>query len=122
MDDPGVQGRLQAHAAAVWIPKRAALDLGRPRHLSEGVDVFGYAKQIKEPLLLIRGDADDRAGTLPMQSEPLYQAHSCTNGQTSYVLLLLEAHGYSARESVGHMQWEIRQWLRTHLGDPKAPR
>ncbi len=83
---------------------------------------FLYANQIKEPVLLIHGDADDRAGTIPMQSERLYQALAGTGGTARYVLLPLEAHGYTARESVGHVQWEMRQWLRTHLGDPKAAR
>ncbi|MCV2368626.1 alpha/beta hydrolase family protein [Roseateles oligotrophus] len=81
---------------------------------------FLYANQIKEPLLLIHGDADDRAGTIPMQSERLYQALAGTGGTARYVLLPLEAHGYNARESVGHVQWEMRQWLKTHLGEPKA--
>ncbi|MBT9491028.1 MAG: S9 family peptidase [Paucibacter sp.] len=83
---------------------------------------FLYANQIKEPLLLVHGDADDRAGTIPMQSERLYQAIAGTGGTSRYVLLPLEAHGYNARESVGHVQWEMRQWLKSHLGDPKAAR
>ncbi|MCV2356038.1 prolyl oligopeptidase family serine peptidase [Paucibacter sp. B2R-40] len=83
---------------------------------------FLYVNQIKEPLLLIHGDVDDRAGTMPMQSERLYQALSGTGGTARYVLLPLEAHGYTARESVGHVQWEMRQWLRAHLGDPKDMR
>ncbi|MEJ6005083.1 prolyl oligopeptidase family serine peptidase [Paucibacter sp. AS339] len=81
-----------------------------------------YAQQIKEPLLLIHGEADNRSGTPAMQSERLFQALAGTGGTVRYVSLPLEAHGYSARESVGQVQWEMRQWLRQHLGDPKAAR
>ncbi|MFY7864860.1 alpha/beta hydrolase family protein [Roseateles sp.] len=81
---------------------------------------FLYANQLKEPLLLIHGEADNRSGTPAMQSERLYQALVGTGGTARYVSLPLEAHGYTARESVGHVQWEMRQWLRHHLGDPKA--
>jgi len=82
---------------------------------------FMYAPQIKEPLLLIHGEADNNVGTQPMQSERLYLALAGTGGTTRYVLLPGEAHGYAARESVGHVQWEMSQWLKTHLGDPRAP-
>jgi dipeptidyl aminopeptidase/acylaminoacyl peptidase len=80
---------------------------------------FLYANQIKEPLLLIHGEADNRSGTPALQSERLYQALVGTGGNVRYVLLPLEAHGYNARESAGHVQWEMRQWLRLHLGEPK---
>src|SRR5512145_2532788 len=35
---------------------------------------FNYADKIKEPILLIHGEADNNAGTHPIQSERLYQA------------------------------------------------
>jgi len=38
------------------------------------------------------------------------------NGATvRYVVLPLEAHGYRARESVGHTQWEMVTWLNRYL-------
>ncbi|MCV2350914.1 alpha/beta hydrolase family protein [Paucibacter sp. Y2R2-4] len=80
---------------------------------------FLYANQIKEPLLLIHGETDNRSGTPALQSERLYQAMVGTGGTVRYVLLPLEAHGYNARESAGHVQWEMRQWLRHYLGEPK---
>lgn len=82
---------------------------------------FLYANQIKEPLLLIHGEADNNSGTFPMQSERLYQALAGNGGTVRYVALPQESHGYAARESVGHVQWEMSQWLRAHLGDPRAP-
>ena len=80
---------------------------------------FLYANQIKEPLLLIHGEADNNSGTFPIQTERLYQALAGNGGTVRYVSLPHEAHGYSARESVGHVQWEMSQWLKTQLGDPR---
>ncbi|MCX2860471.1 prolyl oligopeptidase family serine peptidase [Paucibacter sp. PLA-PC-4] len=82
---------------------------------------FLYANQIKEPLLLIHGEEDSNSGTYPMQSERLYQALAGLGGTVRYVALPHEGHGYTARESVGQVQWEMSQWLKTHLGDPRAP-
>ncbi|XHS79154.1 alpha/beta hydrolase family protein [Burkholderiaceae bacterium UC74_6] len=82
---------------------------------------FLLADRIKEPLLLTHGEADNNAGTFPIQSERLYAALAGTGGTVRYVALPFEAHNYTARESVGHVQWEMARWLRQCLGDPKAP-
>jgi dipeptidyl aminopeptidase/acylaminoacyl peptidase len=37
-------------------------------------------------------------------------------------LLPLEGHQLASREAAGHVQWEISQWLRKHLADPRAGR
>ena len=37
-----------------------------------------------------------------------------------YVLLPFEAHGYTARESAGQVQWEMSQWLKGCVGDPRV--
>ncbi|HEY1090214.1 MAG TPA: prolyl oligopeptidase family serine peptidase, partial [Burkholderiaceae bacterium] len=79
---------------------------------------FLYADQIKEPLLLIHGEADGNSGTYPMQSERLYQALAGLGGTVRYTLLPLEGHAYTARESVGQVQWEMSRWLKAYLGDP----
>lgn len=78
-----------------------------------------YAQQIKEPLLLIHGDADNNSGTTPLQSEQLYHALAGLGGTVRFVSLPYEAHGYAARESLGHTQWEMSHWLKQHLGDPR---
>ncbi len=78
-----------------------------------------YAPQIKEPLLLLHGEQDGNAGTPPLQSERLFHALSGLGGTVRLTMLPLEAHGYSARESAGHVQWEMSQWLKTWLGDPR---
>ena len=81
---------------------------------------FLYANQIKEPLLLTHGADDNNSGTFPLQSERLFQAMAGTGGNVRYVSLPYESHAYTARESVGHVQWEMSHWLRTYLGDPRA--
>jgi dipeptidyl aminopeptidase/acylaminoacyl peptidase len=96
------------------------------RNLWEARDVylklspFLYANQIREPLLLVHGEADNNSGTFPIQTERLYQALAGTGAPVRYVSLPYESHGYTARESVGHVQWEMSQWLKTYLGDPRS--
>ena len=72
---------------------------------------FTYANKINEPLLLIHGEADNNTGTYPIQSERYYSALKGMGATVRYVVLPLEAHGYRARESVGHTLWEMTRWL-----------
>jgi len=72
---------------------------------------FTYANRIKEPILLIHGEADDNSGTFPVQSERFYAALKGNGATVRYVVLPLEAHGYRARESVGHTLWEMTRWM-----------
>jgi len=72
---------------------------------------FTYADQVNEPILLIHGEADDNSGTFPVQSERFYAALKGQGATVRYVVLPLEAHGYRARESVGHTLWEMTRWL-----------
>ena len=76
---------------------------------------FMYAQNIKEPLLLIHGQADDNPGTFPVQSERMYQAVRGNGGTVRLVLLPHESHGYAARESVEHTLFEMLNWLDTHV-------
>jgi len=72
---------------------------------------FNYADSVSSPILLIHGMADDNTGTYPVQSERFYAALK-GNGKTArYVQLPAEAHGYRARESIGHTLWETVTWL-----------
>ena len=80
---------------------------------------FTYANKVNEPILLIHGGADDNSGTFPVQSERFYAALKGNGATVRYVVLPLEAHGYRARESVGHTQWEMVSWLDRYL-KPKA--
>ena len=101
----------QAERRSLWEAREVYLKLSP----------FLYANQIKEPLLLTHGESDNNSGTFPIQTERLYQALAGNGGTVRYVSLPHESHGYTARESVGHVQWEMSNWLKTYLGDPKAP-
>ncbi|HET9274753.1 MAG TPA: prolyl oligopeptidase family serine peptidase [Gemmatimonadales bacterium] len=77
----------------------------------EKMSPFTYADRIKEPILLIHGEADDNSGTFPIQSERMYAALKGNGGRARYVVLPAEAHGYRARESVGHTLYEMVTWM-----------
>jgi dipeptidyl aminopeptidase/acylaminoacyl peptidase len=72
---------------------------------------FMHAHQVKSPLLLIHGEADDNSGTFPIQTERFYSALKGHGATARLVLLPLESHGYRARESVLHLLWETTEWL-----------
>jgi dipeptidyl aminopeptidase/acylaminoacyl peptidase len=72
---------------------------------------FMYADKIKEPILLIHGEADNNPGTFPIQSERMYQAIRGNGGTVRYVTLPYESHGYVARESIEHTLYEMLTWF-----------
>ncbi|MGF1512243.1 MAG: prolyl oligopeptidase family serine peptidase [Elainellaceae cyanobacterium] len=90
---------------------------GEARHFWEAQDTymkmspFMAAADIDEPLLLIHGAEDDNTGTYPVQSERLYEALRGLGGDVRWVELPLEGHSYRSRESVGHVLWEMSQWM-----------
>jgi len=79
---------------------------------------FYHADKINEPILLIHGEADNNSGTFPIQSERMYAALMGNKGTVRYVVLPAESHGYTARESVGHVLWEMVHWLDTYVKNP----
>ncbi len=81
---------------------------------------FTYANQIKDPILLIHGMADNNTGTYPIQSERMYAALKGNGATVRYVQLPAESHGYSARESIGHTLFEMMTWLDTHVKNKKV--
>lgn len=76
---------------------------------------FMFADKVKDPLLLIHGQADDNSGTFPIQSERFYHALKGNGATARLVLLPNEAHGYAARESVMHLLWETYNWLERYV-------
>jgi dipeptidyl aminopeptidase/acylaminoacyl peptidase len=70
-----------------------------------------FADKIKEPALLIHGEADVNPGTVPIQSERMYEAIRGTGGIVRLVMLPFESHGYQARESVEHTLYEMITWF-----------
>jgi dipeptidyl aminopeptidase/acylaminoacyl peptidase len=83
------------------------------------VSPFFYANKINEPILLIHGEADNNQGTYPIQSERLFAAISGTGGTARLVMLPLESHGYSARESVEHTLYEMLEWFDKYVKNAK---
>ena len=76
---------------------------------------FYYADKIKEPILLVHGEADNNSGTFPVQSERMYAALKGHGATVRYVVLPHESHGYTARESVLHTLAEMIRWFDTHV-------
>ena len=79
------------------------------------MSAFMHVDKIKDPLLLIHGEADNNSGTYPMQSERLYNALTGQGATTRFVLLPHESHGYKGRESVLHTLWEMTEWLNRYV-------
>jgi len=72
---------------------------------------FWHADKVKDPILLIHGEADNNSGTFPIQSERLYMALKGHGATVRYVTLPHESHGYAARESVLHTVAEMLNWF-----------
>jgi dipeptidyl aminopeptidase/acylaminoacyl peptidase len=70
-----------------------------------------HANQFHDPLLIIHGERDANPGTVPLQSEKLFEAIRGVGGTARYVVLPLESHGYAARESVEHTLYETVTWF-----------
>lgn len=86
------------------------------------VSPFMHADKIRDPILLIHGEADDNQGTFPIQSERMYQAIRGNGGTVRYVTLPHEAHGYSGRETIQHVLHEMISWFDKHVknASPRA--
>jgi dipeptidyl aminopeptidase/acylaminoacyl peptidase len=72
---------------------------------------FFYANHIKDPILLMHGEADDNSGTFPIQSERLYMALKGLGATVRYVTLPDEAHGYAARQTLLDVLAERINWF-----------
>jgi len=76
---------------------------------------FMHAEKVKDPILLIHGQADNNSGTFPLQSERYYAALKGHGATVRLVMLPKESHGYRSSESLMHMQWETYQWLEKYV-------
>lgn len=70
-----------------------------------------HADRIKTPLLIIHGERDNNPGTVPLQSEKLFDAIRGTGGTARLVMLPLDSHIYLTRESVDHTLYETLTWF-----------
>jgi dipeptidyl aminopeptidase/acylaminoacyl peptidase len=80
-----------------------------------------HADRIDEPLLIIHGELDANPGTVPLQSEKLFEAIRGVGGTTRLVMLPFESHGYLARESNEHVLYEMVSWFDKYVKNA-APR
>ena len=80
---------------------------------------FMFANQIKTPILLIHGEADNNSGTFPIQSERLFAALKGFGTTARFVMLPYESHGYSARESVLDVLAEMFEWFDKYVKNKK---
>ncbi|GAB3571547.1 S9 family peptidase [Spirosoma luteolum] len=81
---------------------------------------FMNADKMKSPLLLVHGEADNNTGTFPIQSERYYNALKGFGATTKLVFLPYESHGYTAKESLLHMLWEMNGWLDKYVKNPST--
>ena len=90
---------------------------GERRTLYQAMDTYVrlspvmHAPKVNEPLLIIHGEADQNPGTVPLQSEKLYEAVRGAGGTTRLVMLPHEMHGYGSREAVEHVLAEQLAWF-----------
>lgn len=89
------------------------------REIYSTMSPFTYADKVSAPILLIHGAADDNQGTFPVQSERYFAALKGNGKQARLVMLPAEPHGYRARESVGHVLFEMVNWLDRHVKKEK---
>ena len=76
---------------------------------------FSFADQVKTPILLIHGEADNNPGTFTLQTERYFQAIKGLGGNARMVILPKESHGYAAKENILHVLWEQEQFLDKYL-------
>ena len=76
---------------------------------------FMNAKQMKTPLLLVHGEADNNPGTFTLQTERYFQALKGLGAPARMVILPKESHGYAAKENILHLLWEQDQFLEKYL-------
>ena len=81
---------------------------------------FNYADKIKEPILLIHGEADNNSGTFPIQSERFSNALKGHGATAKLVFLPHESHGYQARESILHTLAEMNSWMEQYVKNKSA--
>ena len=89
------------------------------KELYQNVSPFFFADKINEPMLMIHGEADNNQGTFPIQSERLFAAIQGNGGTARLVMLPLEAHGYSAKESTEHVLYEMVNWFDKYVKNAK---
>ncbi len=78
-----------------------------------------YSHRIEAPMLLVHGALDDNAGTLPMQSQYMYEAIRRNGGEAELLMLPNEGHSYRGRESVLRTAAAMLELFDEHLLAPE---
>lgn len=81
---------------------------------------FMNVDKVKTPLLMTHGEADNNTGTFPIQSERYYNALKGMGATAKLVFLPYESHGYTAKESLLHMLYEMNGWLDKYVKNAPA--
>jgi dipeptidyl aminopeptidase/acylaminoacyl peptidase len=81
------------------------------KNIYMSISPFMHANKINEPILLIHGENDNNSGTFPIQSKRMYQAVKGNGGTVRLCMLPFESHGYRAKQSVLHTQYEMIAWF-----------
>ncbi len=81
---------------------------------------FMNVDKVKTPLLLTHGEADNNTGTFPIQSERYYNALKGMGATTKLVTFPYESHGYTAKESLLHLLYEMNGWLDKYVKNASA--
>jgi dipeptidyl aminopeptidase/acylaminoacyl peptidase len=76
---------------------------------------FMHADQMKTPILLVHGEADNNPGTFTLQTERYFQALKGLGAPARMVILPKEQHSYVARENILHLLWEQDTFLEKYL-------
>jgi dipeptidyl aminopeptidase/acylaminoacyl peptidase len=82
---------------------------------------FTYADSIKEPILLMHGEADDNTGTFPIQSDRLFAALKGLGARATLVTYPYEAHGYAARETLLDRLARMIEWYDRYVKSAVRP-
>ena len=81
---------------------------------------FMNVDKVKTPLLLTHGEADNNTGTFPIQSERYYNALKGMGATAKLVTFPYESHGYTAKESLLHLLYEMNGWLDKYVKNAPA--
>ncbi|MEI6752490.1 MAG: prolyl oligopeptidase family serine peptidase [Paludibacter sp.] len=76
---------------------------------------FMNADKLKDPILLVHGEADNNPGTFTLQTERYFQALKGLGAPARMVILPKEQHAYVARENILHLLWEQDVFLEKYL-------
>ena len=125
MTEPGNEPRIYRGLKDVYFERSGTTFIdgkaGELRYRGYSIhDLAAHSCFEETAYLLIHGELDDNPGTFPLQTRRLFHALQGLGGTARMVILPHEAHGYQARESILHANYETSAWLAAHLEPPKA--